>query len=52
VVLNPEAVGDTARVLVDARLERGDTPGQVLGGGGDVPLFVELRRAGVAGIRE
>jgi hypothetical protein len=28
VVLDPEAVGDGARVLVDARLECGDTPGQ------------------------
>jgi hypothetical protein len=32
VVLDPEAVGNTAGVLVDARLERGNTPSQVVVG--------------------
>ncbi len=32
-ILDPEAVGGSARVLVDLRLEGGDAPGQVICGG-------------------
>jgi len=32
VILDPEAIGDRARVLIDLCLERGDAPGQVVCG--------------------
>ena len=32
-VFDPEPIGNGVRVLIDVGLERGDTPGQVLGRG-------------------
>jgi hypothetical protein len=32
-ILDPEAVGDGMGILVEARLERGDTVTEILGGG-------------------